>query len=135
MSRTPKTSEDASNNGNGTAETPAPPVVAQSWAAPIPEPAWPLIAELLSLSGREVDVVRLMLEDKKELAIAMELKISAHTVHTHVERIYRKLHVSSRVELTRVLYGALLRRIAEPGSPLSPICGRRASGECPYAQT
>jgi DNA-binding CsgD family transcriptional regulator len=105
-----------------------------TWAAPIPEHLWPVIADALTLSDREAEVVRRMLDDKKELAIAMELHISPHTVHTHVERIYRKLSVASRVELTRVVYGAVLQKIAEPGSTLQPICGRRTEGTCPFAK-
>jgi DNA-binding CsgD family transcriptional regulator len=38
-------------------------------------------------------------DDQKETAIAANLGISTHTVHTHLERLYRKLRVSSRVSL------------------------------------
>lgn len=114
---------------------PAPlPRVAMTWAAPIPDHLWPIVAEALTLSDRETAVVKRMLDDRKELAIAMDLHISPHTVHTHVERIYRKLHVSSRVELTRVVYGAILQKIAEPGSRLHPICGRLTEGSCPFVR-
>ena len=34
-----------------------------------------------------------------ELAIASDLGISQHTVHTYLERVYRKLAVGSRVAL------------------------------------
>jgi DNA-binding CsgD family transcriptional regulator len=123
-----------SSNSNGHAKPSVTPRIAMTWAAPIPEHLWPIIAEALTLSDRETAVVKRMLDDKKELAIAMELHISPHTVHTHVERIYRKLGVASRVELIRVVYGALLQKIAEPGSTLHPICGRRTEGTCPFAK-
>src|SRR5512147_2454129 len=64
--------------------------------------AWKTIAKSLRISDRELEIVQGIFDDRKELAIADELKISMHTVHTHLERLYRKLGVSSRVAL--VLY-------------------------------
>ena len=49
-----------------------------------------------------MEIIQGIFDDQKELAIADELTMSVHTVHTHVERLYRKLGVSSRVTL--VLY-------------------------------
>jgi DNA-binding NarL/FixJ family response regulator len=64
--------------------------------------AWKTIAKSLRISDRELEIIQGIFDDRKEFAIASELKISAHTVHTHCERLYRKLGVSSRVAL--VLY-------------------------------
>jgi DNA-binding NarL/FixJ family response regulator len=64
--------------------------------------AWKTIAKSLHISDRELEIIQGIFDDRKELAIADELKISMHTVHTHLERLYRKLGVSSRVAL--VLY-------------------------------
>src|SRR5512138_3844862 len=64
--------------------------------------AWKTIANSLRISDRELEIIQGIFDDRKELAIADELKISMHTVHTHLERLYRKLGVSSRVAL--VLY-------------------------------
>ena len=64
--------------------------------------AWKTIAKSLRISDRELEIIQGIFDDRKELAIADELKISMHTVHTHLERLYRKLGVSSRVAL--VLY-------------------------------
>jgi DNA-binding NarL/FixJ family response regulator len=64
--------------------------------------AWQTIANSLRISNRELEIVQGIFDDRKEFAIADELKISVHTVHTHLERLYRKLGVSSRVAL--VLY-------------------------------
>ena len=64
--------------------------------------AWKTIAHSLHISNRELQIIQGIFDDRKELAIADELKISMHTVHTHLERLYRKLGVSSRVAL--VLY-------------------------------
>jgi len=94
---------------------------------------WGSLAERLSLSRREVDVAKLVLKDRKELAIAMDLGISQHTVHTHLERLYRKMGVSSRLELAVRLVQCHHQLVTEPGSALDPICARREAGECPFA--
>ena len=64
--------------------------------------AWNVIAKSLRISDREMEIIQGIFDDRKEFAIADELTMSVHTVHTHVERLYRKLGVSSRVAL--VLY-------------------------------
>ena len=61
--------------------------------------SWTVISRALGLSPREAQIVSLMLEDETEDAIAARLGISAHTVHTHVERLFRKLCVSSRCQV------------------------------------
>jgi DNA-binding CsgD family transcriptional regulator len=61
--------------------------------------AWKTIAHSLHISNRELQIIQGIFDDRKELAIADELKISIHTVHTHLERLYRKLGVNSRVGL------------------------------------
>jgi DNA-binding NarL/FixJ family response regulator len=63
------------------------------------EPEWQAIAGRLNLSPRELQIVRCVFDDRKEKAIAAELAISSHTVHTHLVRLYRKLRVASRIEL------------------------------------
>jgi DNA-binding NarL/FixJ family response regulator len=68
----------------------------------LPYDAWKVIAKSLRISDRELQIIQGIFDDRKEFAIADELKISMHTVHTHLERLYRKLGVSSRVAL--VLY-------------------------------
>src|SRR5262245_12014342 len=60
---------------------------------------WKKVAQSLHISNRELQIVQGIFDDRKEFAIADELTISVHTVHTHLERLYRKLGVSSRVGL------------------------------------
>lgn len=81
---------------------------------------WASIAGALRLSPRELDVVQCIFDDHTEAAMARQLAISVHTVHTHVERLYRKLGVSTRC-------GAAIRVFAEYAGPRSPGCaaGRR----------
>ncbi|MFO0974549.1 MAG: helix-turn-helix transcriptional regulator [Phycisphaerae bacterium] len=69
------------------------PIAACELFAPI---EWQRIAAALSLSGRELEIVQLLFRDRKELAMAYELGISVHTVHTHLDRLYRKLDVAGR---------------------------------------
>jgi DNA-binding NarL/FixJ family response regulator len=63
------------------------------------EQVWAIARIRLKLTDRETEIARYVLEDLKELAIGQRLGISTHTVHTHIERMYRKLSVSSRMQL------------------------------------
>jgi LuxR family maltose regulon positive regulatory protein len=65
---------------------------------------------MLALSTRESEILQAVFEDQKEYCIAENLGISTHTIHTHLERIYRKLHVSSRVELVVHVFAAYLSK-------------------------
>jgi DNA-binding CsgD family transcriptional regulator len=60
---------------------------------------WHGVHARLRLSRREADIVGFFLRDLPERDIACRLEISVHTVHSHVERLYRKLHVRSRSAL------------------------------------
>lgn len=72
------------------------------------ERQWTAIAESLRLSEREFQIVRCCFEDLKESAIARRLGISYHTVHTHLERLYKKLRVSSRPAMMVQIFSAYL---------------------------
>lgn len=63
--------------------------------------------------GRRVDqIARLLLEGLSEKEVAGRLRLSIHTVHVHVKRLYRERGVESRAELM----AAELRRLrAEVG--------------------
>lgn len=60
---------------------------------------WRSIAASLSLSDREFQIVLAIFDGDKETMIAESLKLSSHTVHTYIERLYRKLGVGCRCEL------------------------------------
>jgi DNA-binding NarL/FixJ family response regulator len=65
------------------------------------------------LSGREWEIAQLAAQGMSNKEIAMYLAISENTVATHMKNCYRKLEVSSRVELAR--------RLRDMGvDPLSP---------------
>lgn len=55
------------------------------------------------LTGRENDVLRLVLEGKPNKEIAAGLTISENTVKTHLRNIYQKYDVSGRAELISTL--------------------------------
>jgi DNA-binding NarL/FixJ family response regulator len=74
------------------------------------EDAWQRVTSVLALSARESEILQAVFEDQKECCIAANLGISSHTVHTHLERIYRKLHVSSRVELVVRVFAEYLSK-------------------------
>jgi DNA-binding CsgD family transcriptional regulator len=52
------------------------------------------------LTGREVEVLRLLARGHPNKQIAQHLAVSPKTVSNHVEHIYAKLHVSSRATAT-----------------------------------
>lgn len=61
-----------------------------------------------ALSKRELEVLRLMLEEKTVNEIAEELIISSNTVKAHIKNIYSKLNVSSRQEALHRAFGLKL---------------------------
>src|SRR6056297_1391619 len=50
------------------------------------------------LTDREYEVLKLMADGLIKKQIASRLKVSPHTVHTHLRNIYDKLHVHTRSE-------------------------------------
>ncbi len=76
-----------------------------------------------ALSAREGEVARLYVDGLSYKEIARDLEISPATVRTHLNTIYRKLEVSSRIELLHRLGGngaggdASAAAAAEPVAP------------------
>jgi ATP/maltotriose-dependent transcriptional regulator MalT len=56
-----------------------------------------------SLTERELQIARLVVDRKTNPQIAAELFLSAKTVETHLRNTFRKLGVSSRVEVARAI--------------------------------
>jgi DNA-binding CsgD family transcriptional regulator len=73
-----------------------------------------VIASSLQISDRELQIIQEIFDDRKESAIADDLTISVHTVHTHLGRLYRKLGVSTRA-------GLILYILSEYLSSLPPM--------------
>jgi DNA-binding NarL/FixJ family response regulator len=81
----------------------------QGAASPPPPPSH----EALPLTGRQIDVMRLLSQGKPNKLIARELDISESTVKVHLLAIFRALGVHNRTEAV-VAAAALLER-NEPG--------------------
>ena len=56
-----------------------------------------------SLTRRELEVARLVVDRRTNLEIAAELFLSQKTVESHLRNIFRKINVSSRVDLARAV--------------------------------
>jgi DNA-binding CsgD family transcriptional regulator len=56
-----------------------------------------------SLTERELQIARLVVDRKTNPQIAAELFLSSKTVETHLRNTFRKLGVASRVEVARVV--------------------------------
>ena len=56
-----------------------------------------------TLTQREVQVARLVVDRRTNPEIARELFLSVKTIETHMRTIFRKLDVSSRHEVARVI--------------------------------
>jgi DNA-binding CsgD family transcriptional regulator/tetratricopeptide (TPR) repeat protein len=69
----------------------------------VPSRGRPHIETGSQLSARELEVARLVATGLSNAEVAAELFISPRTVTTHLDRIYSRLGLSSRVALTRYL--------------------------------
>lgn len=57
---------------------------------------WQTLGGFLKLSQRETQIAYLLTAELSETEVAVKLGISPRTVHSHIERLYRKLQVRSR---------------------------------------
>lgn len=100
-------------------------------SALLSDQAWEEITRSLRLSGRELDIVQGVFDDKTELAIADDLGISPYTVHTHFDRLHRKLDVHDRAQMLLRVVQEYLRLTVSPDNDLPPVCPNRLNGLCP----
>ena len=84
--------------------------VSQTSAQFLDDSDWKQVALSLRLSPREAEIVRLLLTARSEKSVAQELAISVHTVHSHLERLYRKLSIRSRSQLFISIFSAYVQR-------------------------
>jgi len=77
---------------------------------------WAAIGSSLRLSGRELQIVTCLVESGLDTddEIARMLGMSPHTVHTHLERMYRKIGVASRSHLILRVFAEYVRLSSAP---------------------
>jgi DNA-binding CsgD family transcriptional regulator len=91
-----------SQNGNG--------ATARRGASLLSNNAWSEIARTLNLTRRELQIVQSVFDNLPERGIARSLRISEHTVHTHLNRLFKKLTVTTRTDLVlRIMEQMMLR--------------------------
>ena len=90
--------------------------------------AWDGIGRSLKLSTRELQIVRAIFDDRTEFAIAADLGVSPHTIHTHCGRLYKKLAVTDRTMLMLRVIDEFIALTVAPGSVLPPICAQHPAG-------
>jgi DNA-binding NarL/FixJ family response regulator len=74
-----------------------------------PHQAWAQIARSLRISPKELIIARKVFDGCTEFAIAADLRMSCHTVRTHLKRLHRKLGVADRVGLVLCLVDEFMR--------------------------
>ena len=89
------------------------------------EQAWAQIAWALDLSGRELQIVRGVFNDRTELRIAADLGISPNTVHTHFARLHHKLGVATRTGVVLRITRQYLTLTTSPQNPLPVRAGTK----------
>jgi DNA-binding NarL/FixJ family response regulator len=78
------------------------------WARLLERIDWVRAGNVLGLSARELDVVRLILSGYKQSAIGSALGLALGTVKTYQRRVYRKIQVGNRCELTLAILSVAL---------------------------
>ena len=62
---------------------------------------------LASLTGRELEIAALIVDRRTNQEIADQLFLSTKTIESHLRNMFRKLDVSSRIELARAVEHSL----------------------------
>lgn len=92
--------------------------------------AWLEISHSLHLTKREIQIIQGVFDNAPEGVVAQSLTISEHTVHTHLNRIFKKLHVTTRTEMVLRIVEELFSLTLSQTGPLPPICRIGPMGGC-----
>ena len=92
--------------------------------------AWHEIARTLDIPKRELQIVQSVFDNLHEVEIAKHFKLSPHTVHMHLNRLFKKLNVTSRTELVLRIVEQLVALTLSETAVLPPICPRHHTGRC-----
>ena len=92
--------------------------------------AWLEIARTLGITKRELQIVQGVFDNLTEERIAERFKISSHTVHMHLNRLFKKLTVTSRTELVLRIVEQMVTLTLSETAVLPPICPCHHTGRC-----
>jgi DNA-binding CsgD family transcriptional regulator len=92
--------------------------------------AWHEIARTLGISNRELQIVQAVFDNQHEADIAKRFKLSPHTVHMHMNRLFKKLNVKSRTELVLRIVEQMVALTLSETAVLPPICPHQNTGDC-----
>lgn len=92
--------------------------------------AWHEIASALDITSRELQIVQAVFDNLPEAGIARRFKLSVHTVHTHLNHLFKKLTVSTRTELVLRIMEQMITLTLSETAVLQPMCHRHHSGRC-----
>ena len=67
----------------------------------VSSPSMRYVPTSVVLSGREMEVLNLVIEGKTSKEVAHQLYLSKRTIDSHLSKIYEKLRVSNRVQAIR----------------------------------
>ncbi len=99
-------------------------------AALLSDRAWHEIARTLDITKRELQIVQAVFDNQHETEIAKRFKLSPHTVHMHMNRLFKKLNVTSRTELVLRIMQEMVALTLSETAVLPPICPRHHTGKC-----
>ena len=71
---------------------------------PLPQKLWNNIARELELSPQQKRIVELILRNACDKQIAIALGRGKPTIRTHLDRVFRRLHVEDRGELVLLIF-------------------------------
>ena len=92
--------------------------------------AWLEVARSLRLTKRELQIVQGVFDNLPKTGIARRLKISEHTVHTHLNRLFKKLAVTTRTDLVLRIMEQMISLTRSQTGTLPPICRQHQTGGC-----
>lgn len=92
--------------------------------------AWLEIARSLGITKRELQIIQSVFDNQHEADIARRFKLSPHTVHMHLNRLFKKLTITSRTELVLRIVEQMVSLTLSETAVLPPICPRHQSGDC-----
>lgn len=92
---------------------------------------WRDIQRGLKLSGRELQIVQGIFDNKLEYTIASDLGISVNTIRTELRRLRRKLNAADRVSLVLRVLEEFLRQTATNRPTPPAIRGHLSTGTSP----